>query len=62
VSPQSASTDSRSDGSPNDTDEPDEELIEGSMQEFVTYQTTVGDLSINVLPAREVRKIAILDM
>ena len=32
------------------------------MQQFVTYETTVGDLSINILPAAEVRKIAILDV
>ena len=38
------------------------EMIEGSMQQFVTYETTAGDVSINALPACEVRKIAILDM
>eukprot|EP00750_Incisomonas_marina_P009023 INCI15775.1.p1 GENE.INCI15775.1~~INCI15775.1.p1 ORF type:complete len:811 (-),score=118.66 INCI15775.1:231-2663(-) len=45
-----------------DSEQSDDELIEGSMQQFVTYETTVGDLSINILPAAEVRKIAILDV
>ena len=38
------------------------ELIEGSMQAFVEFDTTAGDLSINVLPPSELRKIAILDV
>lgn len=45
-----------------DSTSSDGEQIEGSMQEFVSYQTTLGDLSINIVPTEEVRKIAILDI
>eukprot|EP01138_Halocafeteria_seosinensis_P011975 gb/GECG01012238.1/.p1 GENE.gb/GECG01012238.1/~~gb/GECG01012238.1/.p1 ORF type:complete len:1628 (+),score=251.68 gb/GECG01012238.1/:1-4884(+) len=60
---QGAITDERS--SPDVSSSPDKPTVErkiGSLQEFVKYDSMVGDWAPNKFPVKEVQKIAILDM